>query len=390
MNADVLVLDGDQRSALAAVRSLGKAGLQVLVGESRGNSLAGSSKYCAGSVVYASPYRDPEAFVRSVVELAREHAVQVLMPMTDVTTGICITSKARFDGLRLALPDAASFHRLTNKQALAEFAATLGVPVPLTFCVNSLADLSAAVDRFKPPFVIKPTQSKIWFRDEWIATSVQYAASVQQLRDIVARLPWLGTVPILIQEYIAGQGQGVFALYDRGAPLVWFSHRRIREKPPSGGISVVSESVPLDANMRLLSQKLLSAAQWHGVAMVEFKVRTDGRPYVIEVNGRFWGSLQLAVDAGVDFPYLLYKLAMGEPIDAPQRFEIGQRCRWLMGDLDHLYLVLKGHGVQAGVPEKLGAIASFLNFFRPRTRFEVNRMDDMKPFLRELQNYFGK
>jgi len=386
----VLVLDGDQRSALAVVRSLGRAGVSVLVGESSARPLAGASKYCAGVLLYPSPQREPQAFVDAVATLARQHDVSVVLPMTDVTTGLITEARARFPNARLPLPDAATFRWLSNKQELAAFAQQLGVPVPKTVAINGLPDLEAALSELRAPFVVKPVQSKIWFEGQWIATSVRYAADAAQLRDIVLRTPWLGHVTLLVQECIRGEGQGVFALYDHGRPLAWFAHRRVREKPPSGGISVVCESVPLDARMREHAERLLSAAGWHGVAMVEFKVAKDGSPYVIEVNGRFWGSLQLAVDSGVDFPLMLYRLAMGETVTATNGFASGRRSRWLLGDLDHLYLVLRGRGTEPGTGAKLRAIGRFLNFFEPHTRFEINRFDDFRPFLRELSNYFAR
>ena len=112
--------------------------------------------------------------------------------------------------------------------------------------------------------------------------------------------------PSMIQEKIIGPGTGLFTLYDKNRHLALFSHKRIREKPPSGGVSVVSESVPLDNEMVDAADKLLSAVGWTGVAMVEFKrdVR-DGKAKLMEINGRFWGTLQLAVASGVDFPVLL-------------------------------------------------------------------------------------
>src|ERR671923_161553 len=81
---------------------------------------------------------------------------------------------------------------------------------------------------------------------------------------------------------------------------------------PSGGVSVLSESVPIDPALRAIAERILDRVRWHGVVMLEFKITPAGAPCLIEANARFWGSLQLAIDAGVDFPYLLYQVATGQ------------------------------------------------------------------------------
>ena len=129
------------------------------------------------------------------------------------------------------------------------------------------------------------------------------------MEEIVAHDPCFNQHPFLVQAYVSGKGQGLFALYDRGKPVAFFAHKRLREKPPSGGVSVLSESVKVPPNLYYMGRRILDPVQWHGVAMVEFKVADNGIPYLMEVNARFWGSLQLAIDAGIDFPWLLYPLA---------------------------------------------------------------------------------
>jgi predicted ATP-grasp superfamily ATP-dependent carboligase len=146
-------------------------------------------------------------------------------------------------------------------------------------------------------------------------------------------------------------------MYGQEGPVAWFAHRRLREKPPAGGVSVLCESVPVDPVMRGYAEGLLSAAGWFGPAMVEFRVDPDGKPWLMEVNGRFWGSLQLAIDCGVDFPWLLYQLCRGDQVAAPEHYEVGRRLRWLLGDLDHLLLQLRGKGTADSFGEKLAASA---------------------------------
>ena len=199
--------------------------------------------------------------------------------------------------------------------------------------------------------------------------------------------------PSLIQRRVEGDGQGLFALMDRGKPVVLFAHRRLREKPPSGGVSVLRESIALPQPMTEYALRLLQHASWHGVAMVEFKVdRQTGIPLLMEVNGRFWGSLQLAIDAGLNFPYLLYRMATGEELQLPANgYRTGVKSRWLLGDLDHLLLRLFKSDAELSLPlnspTKLQTLLDFCRFYQRDMRYEVLRLDDPKPFAYELRQY---
>jgi len=164
-----------------------------------------------------------------------------------------------------------------------------------------------------------------------VPTVVQYVYSRTDLAQLYKDTAYLASYPSLIQERIVGPGMGVFVLCDRGQLVATFAHRRVREKPPSGGQSVLCESVALDPRLTNEAKRLLEPLGWHGVAMLEYKqdCRT-ARTVLMEVNGRFWGSLQLAVDAGVDFPYLCCQLAMGYPLSLPPAYRIGVKSRWLL------------------------------------------------------------
>ncbi len=111
----------------------------------------------------------------------------------------------------------------------------------------------------------------------------------------------------------------------------------------------------------------------------------------MEVNGRFWGSLQLAIDAGVDFPLLASRLALGQPLDAPASYRVGVKSRWLLGDLDHLLLRLfrrdRDLRLPNGAPSRARTLFEFMKFFERDARYEVVRRDDIRPFLREVVEY---
>jgi hypothetical protein len=94
----------------------------------------------------------------------------------------------------------------------------------------------------------------------------------------------------------------------------------------------------------------------------------------------------LAIDAGIDFPWLLYQISMGETPNSALSIREGQRLRWLLGDLDHLYIVMKSS--KYSLMQKLGKLLTFIALPDGKTKHEVNRLDDLGPALYELKHYF--
>ncbi len=391
MNA--LVTDGDERSALAIVRSLGRRGIDVLVGEERPVSLASSSRYCARHIVYPSPYREPDAFGRFLLDVVEREKIDVVMPVSDVTTSAAARNRdALARRCAVAAPPYDAFEFVTNKCRLLQCAAASGIPIPRTCFVDGIDGLNAHVDRLEYPVVVKPVRSRISTDTGWLSTSVHYAYSESDLRHLYREHAYLTSYPSLIQERIVGPGVGVFVLFDRGHLLAAFAHRRLREKPPSGGVSVLRESVPLPPSLRHYAVRLLGSLGWHGVAMMEFKQdHRTGNHYLMEVNGRFWGSLQLAIDAGVDFPYLFYQLALDRHPDVCGSYRAGVKSRWLLGDLDHLLLRLfksnRALRLPESAPSRARTLLDFLKFAEPGLHYEVVDPDDLQPCFREIRQY---
>ena len=140
--------------------------------------------------------------------------------------------------------------------------------------------------------------------------------------------------PILLQNYVPGHGVGIEILLHRGKCLAAFQHRRLRELPYTGGVSVVAVAEAADPLLVERACELLQALQWEGVAMVEFKADPHTRKAVLmEVNGRFWGSLSLPIEAGIDFPFYVWQLAHGETPSVPSTYDVGARWRWSAGYL---------------------------------------------------------
>ena len=389
----VLVTDGDQRPALAITRSLGRRGINVLVGEATDTSLASSSKYCQGHVTYPSPEHDAKVFEHFLLAFVLRGEVDVVVPVTDVAMHAVA---AKQDALRhhcaVACPPFAAYSAANDKWELLQRARACGVPVPQTLYVRGESELRDVSGALTYPVVVRSTRSRIQAPNGWVRTTAHYAGSRQALERLFAGVEYLARYPSLIQQRIVGPGIAIFVLCDRGEVLTAFAHRRLREKPPSGGASVLSESAPVDAQLRDFAARLLGPIGWHGVAMLEFKQdAASGKPYLMEINGRFWGSLQLAISAGVDFPYLSVQLATGTRPDAPAAYRVGVKNRWLMGDFDHLLLRLTHSGddlqLPPTAPSRLRAIAEFLTFSEPDLYYEVLSADDPGPFAFELRQY---
>jgi predicted ATP-grasp superfamily ATP-dependent carboligase len=242
--------------------------------------------------------------------------------------------------------------------------------------------------RISYPAVLKPRFSWLHRDGNWANGGVEFAVDAAELKEKYARIHATNPFP-LVQRRLEGEGKGVFLLVWDGELKAAFAHRRLREKPPWGGVSTYCESMPIDPDLVQSSLSLLRHIGWNGVAMVEFKVdKLDGVPKLMEINGRLWGSLQLAIDAGVNFPFLFYRLAMGEDVPPQFTYQVGVRSRWFWGDFDQLVIRLKNRGVTAADGRsRLGAIGDFLRLFEAKTRYDVFRLADPAPGWFETRAY---
>lgn len=393
MPLTLVVTDGEQRAALATVRSLGAAGHRVHVVASRARSLSGASRWCASESVLPDPLRQSAAFASRLAELAESLGADVLLPVSEAALLAVLPVRARF---RAAIPFPAleRFDAICDKARVLEAARAQGIAVPAQRRIESAGEAPGSWEG-RYPVVLKPSRSVVGGAGAGRAkTAVSYAATPAALDDALRGMH-PDAFPVLLQQRIEGPGTAISVLLWEGEVRAAFAHRRIREKPPSGGVSVLRESIALDPALLARSVALLQAFHWNGVAMVEFKVdAATGTPYLMEINGRLWGSLQLAIDAGVDFPDLLVRAAMGERTTPVMDYRLGTRTRWEWGDVDHLLARLRRSpaalSLPPGAPGRLRTIADFLADFASGGRLEVFRASDVRPFLRETADWLRR
>ena len=322
----VIITDAHYITALTAVRALGRAGVptRVVADRSRpaGHAIAAHSRWATQARWLPAAAADPGAFLAGVRELAEPG--DVILPVGLATLEFLAARPDALPGVDRLLPAVESLEVANDTGALLARAAAAGVPVPADRSPAPDEPLDRWADRLRLPVVVKlraGEQLGLPARRRYrICTTPLQALEAYREMDTLQPRP-------LVQAYVSGGGFGVEAVYDRqGRPAVWFCHHRLREYPPSGGPSCLAESF-LDPELRDVGLRLLDALDWRGVAMVEFKQDADGSYRLMEINPRLWGSLPLAVAAGVNVPLAWYLAARGEPVE-PVAYRAGVRVRF--------------------------------------------------------------
>ncbi|MDI6763874.1 MAG: ATP-grasp domain-containing protein [Thermodesulfobacteriota bacterium] len=397
----VLVTDGHFRKTLAVVRSLGQKGVHVTVGERTSLNTSFFSKYCSRRIVYPSPKRYPDRFIEFLLTEIKKNPIDCLFPMEEETLLLIAKYQSEISKFTyLLIPDLKKIEFVRDKGTLIQFAERHGIPAPKTYYlpptltlprqgggdyrgispflqsdgINSALTLSPGGRGEGEGYVIKPRISSGSFGIAYVKKREDILPFYQNIHQ---RYPFP-----LIQEYIPDGGGtfGFSALFDEKSNVkAAFVHKKLRMYPVQGGPSTLREGVEHPQIMEL-GLSLLKSLNWVGIAMVEFKVDPrDGIPKLMEVNPRFWGSLQLAIFSGVDFPYLILKMAKGEKFEPVLHYTVGRRSRWLLfGDILHFF----------NNPERFHLQPSFFHFFDPNTSYDIISKDDPLPLLGSVATFF--
>ncbi|MEK6621526.1 MAG: ATP-grasp domain-containing protein [Planctomycetota bacterium] len=368
----VLILDGMWNKSLAAVRSFGAKGFYVTVGERTRFATAIFSKYCNRKLIYSSPATSPDAFLKDLEGELRRERYDVVFPM-EFSTQLLLTDVANRPWIerytRLPFADAHIAKKAHDKAFIMHYAKERGVDVPTTFFVNEIDQLEKLSQEITYPALIKPRNSSG-------SRGIQYVEKRDDLTMLYLEAHKQYPFPI-IQEYLPDGGEvyGVGLLLNFQSEVkASFVYKRIRSNPVRGGPSTLRESVRRE-DVREIAGLLMKSLQWTGIAHVEFKIDPrDGKPKLLEVNPRFWGSLPLAIESGIDFPFLLYKMAMEGDIEPVMDYNVGVRCRWLIpGDVLHF---IKN-------PARFRLKPSFFNF---TTKDDIISLKDPLPIIGRLSS----
>jgi predicted ATP-grasp superfamily ATP-dependent carboligase len=388
-----LVTDAGRSSAISIIRSLGRRGWQVVAADASPASAGFASRYAAERLVHPDPAREPDAAVDVLLEAAAAHQIDLVVPVTDELVLPLAAARDRLPpGCALAVADDAGLAATGDKAATLGLARELGLPTPCTAVVRTQEEARAAAPGLGWPVVVKPARSRVRSEQGIERFTVAYANDPDEL---AARMRAVGgRTEVLLQRYVRGEGHGVEVLASEGRALAAFQHRRLREVPVTGGASSFRESVALDPALLAASTRLLEALQWTGLAMVEFRVGPNG-PSLMEVNGRIWGSLPLAVKAGMDFPARMAELFVdGPPPPGPvdTAYRVGLRSRNLSLEVLWIGSTLRGRRryPYLRTPPRRAGVAAALGLLWPGHRYDLFELDDPRPFAVELRNVPAK
>lgn len=396
----ILVLDGHSRAALETLQSLGRAGLQVdIAAESKNKDcLAFRSRYAARKLLQPAQERvaDFHAWLRAQDE---KRNYELIVPATEASL-LGFRSLDEGDPLRrkAVLPGNNSLDIALDKEKTCNLARDLGISVPQSTLISSLSEIGQG-KQF--PLVLKPVRSKVMIAGELGTLAVAVVKNESQRQEQLRQ--WLPLTPVLEQQYVAGKGVGVELLFDHGKKIWHFAHERVHEYPLSGGASSYRRSIKPSAALLQDAEKLLTALNWHGVAMVEFKMDSRGQDWLMEINPRLWGSLALSIDAGVNFPLGLLQIAGGEQPASQPDYKLFY-TRDLRTDLEWLKTNLKADPQDPLLLTRSRSL-SVLELLRPLTGREswdhfdwhdlgVTRRimalaisDQLRPVLRRIKNW---
>jgi predicted ATP-grasp superfamily ATP-dependent carboligase len=386
-----VVLGVDTPIGLAIIRDLGRRGVPVIgIGHSA-SALGLRSRYLARGLVRAGGGAD--GLLQQLCQLGAEIGPACLFAIAESDINALNLARGQLDGYRLLFADAARMERVLRKDQTYAAAAALGIHVPRTLHPASMEEAVAAAPGLRYPVVLKwadPNSAGPVLRRAGLSLDkLRYCADAEGLLADLRRYEAVGIYP-MVQEFCGGYGLGQFVLMRDGRAHCLFQHRRLHEWPPEGGVSTLCVSLPPGEHAALMEQSvaLLRALDWEGVAMVEYRYDPlTGRAALMEINGRFWGSLPLACQAGAAFPWYAYQMFGLERPVAPAPYVAGLRARFMVPETKRLWRVLTRKPSDGYVPPAgaLAEVAGYLfDFVRPGTRYFVHSWRDPMPLLSDL------
>jgi predicted ATP-grasp superfamily ATP-dependent carboligase len=376
-----IVTFGRGWQALAVVRSLGRQGIEVVVGEETRFAPCFFSKYATATFLHPSPANEPGPFLDRLLEVVKEHAPDdpddpyVLIPVHK-ETWLIAEHRERFEPhVRMALAPHEDMKLVHDKGRLPQLATELGIPIPETLLPRSIEEVYRVAPGLAYPQFLKVREGAAGVGIEKVDDADALIRSFKRFVEGYGLEP--DRYP-LVQAAVPGRDYCVTALFDRGEPVASMTYRNIRAFPRDTGAGSLRETVRFEEG-EAAAERLLRHLGWHGIAELDFRKDDRSPPYLIEVNPRIFGGMPQSLAANVDYPHLLFRIASGEEVG---RVEVGDRetrtetpVTGLLATLDEI----------AHDPARLAKLRRLKEEAGTLARSDVRRLD-FGPFFRALKD----
>jgi protein-tyrosine-phosphatase/predicted ATP-grasp superfamily ATP-dependent carboligase len=366
--------------ALTIARSLRRQNCRIDVASHIAQPICRYSRAVDETHTYPDPLSDEPGFISWLVAHTRATPYDLVIPVTERSLVPASRQRDAFAHVQLAMPSRRSLDLVLDKEQTVALARQVEVPVPGGVAVASLDELAGCLPGLKYPVVIKPARSL--GSNEHGLSQLKVSYAFDEIEVLAGCEHALRFGPVLLQEYFRGEGVGIELIARQGEVAYAFQHLRLHEVPLTGGGSSLRKSVPIEPVLLAASERLIAALEWNGVAMVEFKWNAADKSFTLmEINGRFWGSLPLASAAGADFPAMLLELELEGKVSPAKPYKEDVYCRKLSSDLYWYEAVLRGGEDPRIVklPGRRQILRELGLFLSPRHNCDVQSLCDPVP-----------
>ncbi|MDB5702030.1 MAG: ATP-grasp domain protein [Sphingomonadales bacterium] len=390
-----IVLGSDTPIGLAVIRELGAHGVQVHAVSRTGASIGGASRFA-----HAEHMRPDGPIADWLPELIATSGARALLAISETDLIELAALPDVIGGCRILTPRAEPLAKVLDKSVTLALGRSIGIDVsagwqPIEgedFGLRARTTIYPVVLKWADPPAVIPileTHGIAFLKAEFVMDAAALTQALGRYAGI-ARWP-------LVQDYCPGLGIGQMITMAKGVAVMRFQHRRLHEWPPEGGVSTLCEGVPLHehATQMQKSEALLRMIGWEGPAMVEYRHDpVTGRYWLMEVNGRLWGSLPLASASGATFAWEQYRREILGQADLSASPRSGLRARYMIPETRRLARVLFQ---RSAIADPLFRVRPWRDLFdyaagflRPGTRYYVWRLDDPGPLWRDVSNIVRK
>ncbi|OZM56634.1 hypothetical protein CIB95_10440 [Lottiidibacillus patelloidae] len=377
MKKSILFLDANKRATLSIIRAIGKKKeYRIYCAGERRLALCRPSIMTDKYFIYENPEKSHSLFIKSLKELVEEVNPDYIFPCSDATL-FSIYNSDLYEVIKskLIAPEKDAYMKSLDKQYMNELAKSCNVKIIEEASTSNLSF----------PIVIKPRFSRNLLNDEIVYGFRKFVYDEESFIKNLNVIRSYDKSPLL-QKKIEGRGFGIFAAAKEGEIFASFAHERVREVPLTGGVSTLRASKQVNPFLLEASKKIIKKLNWTGIVMVEFKGVTEENAYFIEVNGRPWGSMDLAVSSGVNFPEMMNDLfihnnnfnELKKKYNKP--YNVNYYSRWIVGELNYVRYIVSSH---LPIKTRLKKLANVLKK-PPHVSYDTFKWNDPLPFLFEL------